>query len=330
MAGIIASAAQPAPYNPATGTTGLDAQGTVGSAVTAAPTANTATAAQAAPSTYTPTQLGAQTNWTVGSDQTVQGQLKGLTNYDNPLNQGIIANTQAQANDRGMLNSSMAATAGQSAVLQNALPIATADAQTFAKAAGYNADTANTFTQKNADIANTAAGFNAQQTQQSAQFDASTQNQTQQFNAQQQNQNQQFNNQQAQQNAQFNAGQGNATTLANIEAGYKTLMQTNQSAATLMQQFTTNMTNIQNNDKLGVDAKNFALQQQQVALKDGMEVLGSLQNLNLGDLLKFDTPAGATPANPQAVPAGTTPGATPTANGVLTAIQNGFRNQGHR
>lgn len=312
MAGIIANAQT-------TGTTPLDQQGTLAANGTVAPDATiTPPASTTAPNTYNPAQLGQQTQWAVGADQTVQGQLQNILADNSPIIQQARSQAQQQANSRGLLNTSLAATAGESAAIQNALPIAQADAQTFAKAAGYNADTSNTFTQKNADITNTAAGFNAQQGQQAAQFNATAQNQNQQFNAAEQNKGQQFNAQQAQQNAQFNAGQGNATTLANIEAGYKSLMQTNASASDLYKQAMTDLQAIQNNPEMGAAAKQLAVDAQLNVLHNSLQVIGAISNLNLGDLVNFATPTDTTGTStpplaggkltlPAAPPARTTP-----------------------
>ena len=60
-----------------------------------------------------------------------------------------------------MLNSSMAMTAADSAAYDAAMPIATADAATYSKAAGYNVDQANQVALKNTDYTNAAGQFNA-------------------------------------------------------------------------------------------------------------------------------------------------------------------------
>jgi len=84
---------------------------------------------------------GAQSSpWTVTPDQTVEGRLKGLLSDENPLVQ--MARTQGleSANARGLLNSSLGAQAGALAHYQYAMPVAQADAQTYANAARANAD----------------------------------------------------------------------------------------------------------------------------------------------------------------------------------------------
>jgi hypothetical protein len=90
-------------------------------------------------------QAGATTTWTPSSQSTVAGQLTGLLDPNSPLIQQARAAAMDQANARGLQNSSMAATAGDAAAYNVALPIAQADASTYAKAGQYNADEANQF-----------------------------------------------------------------------------------------------------------------------------------------------------------------------------------------
>lgn len=63
--------------------------------------------------------------------ETVQGQLQGLLNNENPLMQASYQKGLELANSRGILNSSMAAEAGQTAMLNAALPIAQQDSSTY-------------------------------------------------------------------------------------------------------------------------------------------------------------------------------------------------------
>ncbi len=76
---------------------------------------------------------------TVGTNETVQGQLNTLLNDPNSryLNQAR-AEAQRQAATRGLGNSSIAAGAGVRSAIQSALPIASQDASTWAGAAEQN------------------------------------------------------------------------------------------------------------------------------------------------------------------------------------------------
>ena len=62
---------------------------------------------------------------------TVQGQLNGLLQQNNPLMQRAYYQGLDMANSRGLLNSSMASEAAQAAMMDRALPIAQQDASTF-------------------------------------------------------------------------------------------------------------------------------------------------------------------------------------------------------
>lgn len=81
---------------------------------------------------------------TPDANSTVAGQVAKITAQDSPLNQVAQTNAKQTAAARGLLNSSIAATAGQKALYDSALPIAQQDAATFADAAKFNASAKNT------------------------------------------------------------------------------------------------------------------------------------------------------------------------------------------
>lgn len=101
----------------------------------------------------TTAQLAPQ-NWNVTDEQTTSGQFNKITATDNPLMQMARSNAQAQANSRGLLNSTMAATAGEAAAYQAAVPLAQSNATTYADAAKTNAIAYNTAASKTNDQAN--------------------------------------------------------------------------------------------------------------------------------------------------------------------------------
>jgi len=92
--------------------------------------------------TTTPT---AAVTRTVGGNETVQGQISGLMSAGNPLLERAKTKAAQAANQRGLLNSSMGVQAGQEAMLSAALPIAQADAQTYARQAQLNQEAQNRF-----------------------------------------------------------------------------------------------------------------------------------------------------------------------------------------
>jgi len=110
---------------------------------------------------YQATQLKAPAQWTVDGKQTVSGQLNTILGSGSALMQQADTQGLQTANSRGLLNSSIAAGASEGAMIAAATPIATADATTYSKAAGYNADEKNQFATTNANAQNTASQFNA-------------------------------------------------------------------------------------------------------------------------------------------------------------------------
>ena len=86
--------------------------------------------------------------------QTVQGQLAGLTDPNSQINARAIAQAQQDASKRGLINSSIAGSAAQSAVLDKALPVAQQDAQMYSNVALTDSAAENTASQFNANAAN--------------------------------------------------------------------------------------------------------------------------------------------------------------------------------
>lgn len=80
----------------------------------------------------TPTRDVTYNPITVGSNETVQGQLKGiLENKDSPLMQQAQTFGHSYANKRGLLNSSIGASAAESSMISAATPVAQQDASTY-------------------------------------------------------------------------------------------------------------------------------------------------------------------------------------------------------
>ena len=187
----------------------------------------------------------------------VQDQLKTVLDQGGALMQQAATAGNQSAASRGLLNSSMGIQAAQQAVVGAAMPIATAD--------------------------------------------ASAQNQQSQFNAQQQNATNQFNTQQANAMSQFNTGQGNAMSqwnagqqneaikqtldinsresLANIEANYKTLLQSSSSASGMYEQYLKNISDISQSKDMDAYAKQQAINNQVAYLRSGMQMLSNMNGI---------------------------------------------------
>lgn len=66
----------------------------------------------------------------MGDDESVESRVASIASKDSPLNKMARSGAMQTANRRGIINSTMAAGAGEKAVLETALPIASQDAQT--------------------------------------------------------------------------------------------------------------------------------------------------------------------------------------------------------
>lgn len=99
---------------------------------------------------------------TVGPKETVAGQMHDiLQDPNNPLNVQAQTYGEAFANRRGLLNSSIAATAAQDALYKNALPIASQDASTNYDANKTNVGNKLTAGMFNNDLTSRLGMFNA-------------------------------------------------------------------------------------------------------------------------------------------------------------------------
>lgn len=185
--------------------------------------------------------------------ETVSGQLDALLAKDSSYVTRARAGASQTANSRGLLNSSMAAGAGEGAAIDAALPIANADAQTYQTAARDNQAAGNAALQVNSEAANKAMLFNA---------DAQNQFAMQGLRGEQ------------------------SKELADIEASYKTLMQTNDSAGKLYQQTIDSIQRILTSD-MSQEAKQSAVNSSTQLLKGGMNIIGKVSNLDLTSLLDF-------------------------------------------
>lgn len=109
-------------------------------------------------------QLQGANSWGVQPNETVRSQLQQIIADDSPLMQQARTRALQTANSRGLLNSSMAMTAADSAMYDEAMPIATQDASTYARAGEFNSNTKNTFSRDNNQFVRDAymADFNVQ------------------------------------------------------------------------------------------------------------------------------------------------------------------------
>ena len=162
------------------------------------------------------------------------------------------------------------------------------NAQSANDAAKFNAASANDMAKVNIDAAmkagiinqeqaNTMARFNAEQANKLAMFDVQNDADIAKFNA-------------SESNALKKLGMDSNTklALADIEAGYKTLMQTSAGASDLYKQMVANAASIMSNKDMDFAAKNAAIQNQVNLLNSGLGVIGKIANVDLSGLLTFN------------------------------------------
>ena len=140
-----------------------------------AETAADSEAAQAI-STVVPTR-------TVQPEETAQYQLNQILDPNSPLMQRARTQGMQFANQRGLLNSSLAAQAAQTAMLDAAVPIAQQDARTFAEAAGQITDIEGRAGLQDAALGTDVSKFNVSETNVTNRFNAESLNQAGAFNA---------------------------------------------------------------------------------------------------------------------------------------------------
>lgn len=269
------------------------------SSTSAAPLSNTSV-----PSA-TPATVASPSPWNITANQTVQGQLAGIVDPNNPLM--VQAKTQADeaANQRGLINSSMAVSAGQDAMYRAALPIASSDAATYAKAAGYNADQINQVNSQNAQLQNQAAiaNLNANTNLVTTNMSTQTQRDVAALGAESQQKIAAMNADSSQKIAALDAS--SRAQLQQLQNQNATLLNTNQQASQAFNQYVVAAANIQNNPNLDAANKTAALQSLWHTTQAQLTVLAHVSGLDLTSMLDM------TGLNAPMVPASPAPAATP-------------------
>jgi hypothetical protein len=210
-------------------------------------------------------QLGNPTDWNVTPEQTVEGRIASILDPNSPIIAQARARSMDQMNARGLSNSSLAVTAGESAAYDAAIPIATADAATFAKAAGYNADQKNQFARENINSENQfrLQGMNNDAQKDLALINRDTQIQLSKLNSEQQQQ------------------------AAKLELDNQTLLQTNGKAAEAFNQAMAAINNVNMNDKMDADTKTRTVASIWRDTQLQLNTLGRVAGLNLTQDLDF-------------------------------------------
>lgn len=226
--------------------------------------------------------IGPVTQWTPTTDQTVAGQVDKVIAADSPLMQRAATRADQQMNKRGLMNSSMAVGAGQAAVMDAALPIAQQDAQTSAQAAQFNASAQNAAQTQSNTIRQQAASQNFAAAADIAKADFDNRFKSALVNAD------------SQTKAYLTQLEGGIkSNLANIEADYKTLIQTSASASDLYKSTISALSSIIANENMDAAAKSAAINGLFSRTGAAMNLIGSINGVDVSDLLNFGT-VGAT------------------------------------
>lgn len=236
--------------------------------------------------------LSNPTPWNVTADQTVEGRIAGLIDPNNPLNVQLRTQVLQQMNARGMANSALAESAVQDAIIRNAMQIAGMDAQTFAKAAGWNAEQLNQFMVRNADYENAFRTGNLDRGLQwdIANLNSSTQKYTADLNSETQKYIAGLNSETQKVIATLNIdAQREAAT---VQRDFQNLLETNKQASTSWSNAMNIIANIQMSDKMDGSAKATAIAQVWNDLKNQLTMLQSVSgiglNLNFAGYAGFD------------------------------------------
>lgn len=237
--------------------------------------------------TYTASLLSAPTKWNVDKNQTVSGQLEADLKAGSPLMQ--LARTQGleSAASRGLLNTSMAVGAAQTAMIDKAMPMAQQDATTHSQAAGWNAGQSNDFAKTNQNAINAAAQYNKSAELSVAQANQNVKNAMAQFNV--------SNNVSiAQKKADVQAARDLAVLNGNISASLKTLeseaaltLQTQQQVAALSSEYAKGQQAINQDPNMDQATKNAASLQNYNNFKTALDLIAAVGKIpNVGSLLK--------------------------------------------
>lgn len=248
-----------------------------------------APAAMATPGTAAATGFqGAQTSVNAPSD-TVQGQIGGIIAANSPLMQQAHRRAMERMNSRGLLNSSLAVQAGESALYDAALPIAQADAGVYNQTRLANQASDNAGRQFTAAAENAASATNAQLATETNARNAAAAN-TLQLTGMDQAFKTAIANSDAQNRVLMQQlGDVTKTTLANIEADFKTLMQTSASATDMYRQSMDGISKVVADTNMNAQAKATAINGYLGWLRNGMNLVASINGVDLGNLLNFGT-----------------------------------------
>ena len=267
---------------------------------------------------YDPSQATASTAKSTGydpskfvmtPDQTVEGRAAKIAGDDSVLMQQARTRANQDAQAKGLLLSSIAVGAGQNAVLDKAIPIASQDAQAYNAAMTNTANAENTAKQFGAAGSNQAALANAQLGTDVSKVNAGMSNEAQALSAKAANDQTIA---RLDSSTRLMLGRLDSSTrlkLGTLDAQNRQLLQTNANAANMFQETVKNIAGISVDPTLTQAAKDAAVQSQINLLNEGLRttagvsstVPAEISSLNLDQYFQTDTsPSGSSFASKQA------------------------------
>lgn len=234
----------------------------------------------------------------VAPEETVAEQLRKVLATDSPLITGARSRAAQESNRRGLINTSMGVQAGEEAALSAALPVASADAATYATRALTNQAAGNQALQFTAGMQSQAAGQEraGQQAIEQQTLRGEQETGLQRLRGEQETGLQTLRGTQATQLQELKGSQDlavqglrgtQAERIANVEGGYREIVQTLPSAASLYNGVVKGIGDIMQNVDLDAESKQIAIDRYTDMLEGGLAVLGGIAGLNLNELLNF-------------------------------------------
>jgi len=192
----------------------------------------------------------------INPNSLVSNQMNGLLASNSPYLTGARTRALQSGARRGLLNSSMTTGASEAAAINAALPIAQGNANAYGALDARNQQNTQQTNLTNANAANNMARFNSSAADLTSRTNANMYNQNSQYNSSATDAINRDNASMANQAAQFNAQQGNAVArqnqdnlksydLANQTLNQNIQLQNNRDAATMYNNFITEVGNIQ-------------------------------------------------------------------------------------
>ncbi len=227
--------------------------------------------ATSAPTGYT------STPYAVPKEGLVEERIKGIVSSKSPLMQQAEKIASQKMADRGLVLSSLNTTAGQEAVLNAALPIASADAQSITNAANLTAGAKNDASKFGADAQNTASNLNAQLANSMNTTNANAANTALSATTQAEN-------------VRMLALIDNNTkmALAQLDTQNRQLLQTNANSANMYQETVRNIAAISVDQTLDQKAKDNAVRTQINLLKEGLAATQTISQTIPSEIQELD------------------------------------------